>query len=431
MRRTFILVAMGLLMSGCGKEPGPANLGQKSPWEAGEWIVGEPVTHANLTIFPLLSKKPLTDDRFITLDEGLKAGTVEVLEVGAAEAAAASEPAAATDTAQADEANQAQAAPADPVADDAAEPQAQRASNEEPQPPRYARNQVNKLVVINRSDRPLYLMPGEIVVGGQQDRVVGEEVVVQPGSKPVSIDVYCVEHGRWRDRRANEYANMHVALQSNPSTPAVADVAVDASEAAAKEAASGKFVASFGNLGKDARLAVIYEKNQGEVWNKVAEANAASGAKSDSGAYTANYAQDSVLDRLEPYLAKLEQPIAAAPRVVGVVVAINGKPECYDVFESTPLFKKLWPKLLKSAALDAANQAEPVPEIDAKPAACSREAAQKFVLEVLSVPVERSETTEGLTVMTRSSNRVMGFSAAPVGGTGGGGGAVHGGGGVF
>ena len=37
------------------------------------------------------------------------------------------------------------------------------------------------------------------------------------------------------------------------------------------------------------------------------------------------------------------------------IVAVNGRFEQIDVFESTPLFNKLWPKLLKSYALDAAN----------------------------------------------------------------------------
>ena len=42
---------------------------------------------------------------------------------------------------------------------------------------------------------------------------------------------------------------------------------------------------------------------------------------------------------------------------VGVIVAVSGEMHSLDVFESTPLFQKLWPKLLKSYALDAANNA--------------------------------------------------------------------------
>jgi hypothetical protein len=38
-----------------------------------------------------------------------------------------------------------------------------------------------------------------------------------------------------------------------------------------------------------------------------------------------------------------------------LVVAVNGKVESLDVFQSTPQFRNLWPKLLKSYALDAAH----------------------------------------------------------------------------
>jgi hypothetical protein len=44
----------------------------------GDWLVGKPLRHANLTIFPVSSRVPKNEDRFITLDAGLKAGTVEV-----------------------------------------------------------------------------------------------------------------------------------------------------------------------------------------------------------------------------------------------------------------------------------------------------------------------------------------------------------------
>ena len=40
-------------------------------------------------------------------------------------------------------------------------------------------------------------------------------------------------------------------------------------------------------------------------------------------------------------------------QVVGAIVAVNGTVEAVDVFQSTPLFQKLWPKLLKGHALDA------------------------------------------------------------------------------
>ena len=48
-----------------------------------EFVVAEPVGHLNLAIFPIVSVIPVEQDRFVTLDEGFKAGTVQVFEVGA------------------------------------------------------------------------------------------------------------------------------------------------------------------------------------------------------------------------------------------------------------------------------------------------------------------------------------------------------------
>jgi hypothetical protein len=46
-------------------------------------MIGAPVRHKNLTVFPVLAKGPKNEDKYLTLDEGLKAGTIEVREVGA------------------------------------------------------------------------------------------------------------------------------------------------------------------------------------------------------------------------------------------------------------------------------------------------------------------------------------------------------------
>lgn len=78
----------------------------------------------------------------------------------------------------------------------------------------------------------------------------------------------------------------------------------------------------------------------------VRRVNTTTGVETDSGAFTANYAAPTVSEKLAPYLANLRERVASQKRIVGIVVAINGKIESADLFESTPLFRKLWPKLL-------------------------------------------------------------------------------------
>ncbi len=64
-------------------------------------------------------------------------------------------------------------------------------------PPSPGGAQVNQLVLVNNSKRPLILLAGEIVTGGKQDRVIGKDRIIPPESDPMDLGVFCVEPGRW------------------------------------------------------------------------------------------------------------------------------------------------------------------------------------------------------------------------------------------
>jgi hypothetical protein len=155
------------------------------------------------------------------------------------------------------------------------------------------------------------------------------------------------------------------------------------------------------------------------VWDEVAHANSIAGVV-ETAAFTGNYSKERV-EKLQPYVENLQDPVAAADNVVGVIVAINGKVEMADVFESTPLFLKLWPKLLKGYALDASV----VGDADDADELCTVEAAKAFLDGAREANVEQTQTKGGLLVTSRSAKDVESFSAG-MGGMGGGfGGAVH------
>src|SRR5262245_38306210 len=59
---------------------------------------------------------------------------------------------------------------------------------------------VNRVQVANRSDLPLLLLGGEVILGGQQDRVIGKDSVIAPQTE-ATVEVFCVEHGGWTGRR--------------------------------------------------------------------------------------------------------------------------------------------------------------------------------------------------------------------------------------
>lgn len=348
---------------------------------SGDFIIGEPLRYENLAVFPVRTQVVKNDDRFITLDEGLKTGTVEVMEVGARPTANVS----------------AESIDDDPFADVVGQ----------------VVGDVNHVHVLNKSDKPLYLMPGEIIVGGKQDRCIAAETIVEANAEHVVVEVYCVEHGRWHRRNSAEFGYVAHALLEDLADSQAAELA--------QEAASGKFVTSAGNLSKKARYSAQAGEGQARVWEEVGVANSANGVSTASDAFTGNYTQKEVREKLDPYVEHIQGSVAEIDGIVGVVVAINGKVEMVDVYESTPLFKKLWPKLLKGYALDAIAVAR---EDDASKV-CRLADAKAFFDKARDADVEKTDEKGGLMVTARSSPDVTSFSAGTAGGMGGFGGSVH------
>jgi len=125
------------------------------------WRIGEPVRYENMTIFPLIAKSGADTSVFETLDEGLASGEVLVTEHGSEYL------------------------------------RRSRDGSTVPSPGYNSGAAVNQLVLINRGKKPVLLLAGEVVAGGNQDRIVGKDRIVPVGGEPLPLDVFCVEHGRW------------------------------------------------------------------------------------------------------------------------------------------------------------------------------------------------------------------------------------------
>ena len=63
--------------------------------------------------------------------------------------------------------------------------------------------------------------------------------------------------------------------------------------------------------------------------------------------------------KVQNHVAKLEKCLAGKPDAIGVVVAINGNIEGAEVYGSAALFRKMWPKLIRTAAVDAIVEYQP------------------------------------------------------------------------
>jgi hypothetical protein len=225
---------------------------------------------------------------------------------------------------------------------------------------------VNELTLVNRSGKKLLLLAGEVVVGGKQDRIVQDDLVIPPVSVPVSLNVFCVEHGRWSTERAAHAPTQRADGVSAGHAQVVAPVVAPAP--------SENNFTSLGAISHPKlRAAAQDKKQQGEVWKEVSDNNQRLGTDNSTDTYQAVYANRKVASQLEDYVRTLEREVLR-PGVVGVVVARNGQLVWADVFASSTLFARYWPKLLKSYAVDAMGDYTS----DARPGA---EAARRYLQE--------------------------------------------------
>jgi len=254
-----------------------------------------PISRGNLTIFPVVADRTHDTRNFLTLDEGIRTGEVVVSEAGSVRPLIRRRP--------------------EYIPRDGAE--------------------VNRLVLVNNSDRPLILLAGEIVTGGKQDRVVGKDRIVPPKSAPIDLAVFCVEPGRWVAAKS-DFGSFH----SQMAQPSV-------------------------------RRSAMADKDQQKVWSEVhstaqslaVEASPpAARAIGGTSSYAGVMANEEVKRRVDAVAVPIEQSYLGLMRelrernAVGVVVAVNGRMIWADIFASTALLEKYWPKLIRSYAAEALTQ---------------------------------------------------------------------------
>ncbi len=61
----------------------------------------------------------------------------------------------------------------------------------------YLVDNINILLIENRSNQNLLLKSGDIISGGRQDRVIAKDTILPPGKQQYTIPVYCIEENRW------------------------------------------------------------------------------------------------------------------------------------------------------------------------------------------------------------------------------------------
>ncbi len=188
---------------------------------------------------------------------------------------------------------------------------------------------VNELSIENVSGEEVYVQSGDIVKGGQQDRMLVVDLILPPHSGTIPIAAFCVENGRWSQR---------------------------GTEAVTVFSSSSNSVAS-----REVKLAAKAKSSQGEVWREVAaaqdklSANVGNRVNNTTSPTSFQLALENkeVEANADTYIKALGGLLDNRMDVIGYVFAINGKINSADVYSSSALFKKLWPKLLKASAIEA------------------------------------------------------------------------------
>ncbi|HYO99113.1 MAG TPA: DUF6569 family protein [Pyrinomonadaceae bacterium] len=240
----------------------------------------------------------------------------------------------------------------------------------------YETKNVNELAIQNLSRyEEVYVQSGDIVKGGQQDRMLGVDLIVPPRSGKISISAFCVEQGRWQ-KRGNEVATRFSSASERVAT-------------------------------KELKLAANKAKSQGEVWKRVAEAQdkLSSNLGSSVNAPISNSSFQLTLENrqvqatADAYVRALARIADGQPDVIGYAFAINGKINSADVYAAGALFRKLWPSLLKASAVEAIAELQKGQKFDA----VSAPDVRAFLADAETGAATETDVTKRVQMITRES----------------------------
>ena len=195
---------------------------------------------------------------------------------------------------------------------------------------------VNNLTVQNKSTETIYLMAGDVVKGGNQDRVLAQDMVLPPRTL-ANIEVFCVEHGRW------QYQGEDVETEEDKKNRKVY-----------------AFTGYYNVISNDIRKTVKFDRNQNNVWAAVGELTTSNNATSSTDTYTAlEKSEDFTVER-NKYLSYFEDKMETTENIIGMVVVSGNEILGTDIFNHPNLFKKQYKVLLHSYVTDAITNGKDV-----------------------------------------------------------------------
>lgn len=180
---------------------------------------------------------------------------------------------------------------------------------------------VGTLSVVNKSDRHVFFMDGDILIGAKQNRVLNTSILLAPQSTTI-VPVSCVERGRWTRSNKPTFDHSGNIAPMNLRFQKSRDVSMNLKR-------------GMGHL-----------SDQSGVWNSV-------------DAYQANFSANSPTDDLSHVFAKVKMELDAFCSTLpahddanGVAIFLNKEIASADVMHRRDVYREYFPKLLRAAALD-------------------------------------------------------------------------------
>lgn len=188
------------------------------------------------------------------------------------------------------------------------------------------RGNVPELKISNRGGEHVLIVDGEELLGAKQNRIVNASFLIPP-QREVHVPVSCVEQGRW---------------QYNSSQFTTSQIIYTA------RARRQKCKSTTLSL----RIKNSFATDQGQIWDTVSSYLTGSGTPSQTMAFNDFYKRrQHEVERYATFYAPQQDQ-------VGHLVYINDRFAVMDSFSQPATLRKVFPKLMRSYALDAIDKSD-------------------------------------------------------------------------
>ena len=235
---------------------------------------------------------------------------------------------------------------------------------------------VGELTIENNAENIyIFIQAGDILRGGKQDRTIGYDYVVPPKSGKVKLNSFCVERGRW-SRRGGESSKKFSSSSNQIST-------------------------------REMKLAARRDRSQSRVWAEVDRFQTMLDTrmmrsvrpKESASSLELTLEDKDVKKQTQNYTNSLIKVIEGKKNIIGYVFAINGRINSAEIYSSSDIFLKLWPKLLQACAVEAIAKYDN----DAEYTHPSIKSVKDFLKESDSVKIHKDKIDSQVSVSTKEA----------------------------